>query len=103
MNHIQSQTMQMAKDYSLNADPMTRFADIASEIGELGKELVKSSNYGTQPVVVTDGIKMEFGDVLFCLALFANEMGVDMDECFKMTQAKMKQRFDKKGYISSDN
>ena len=103
MNTIQAQAKQMAQDYSLGADPMPRFADITSEIGELGKELVKSSNYGTQPVVVTDGIKMEFGDVLFCLALFANEMGVCMDECFKMTQAKMKQRFDEKGCIASDS
>lgn len=101
MNNIQSKALQMAKDYGLDADAMTRFADLVSELGELGKELVKSTSYGKEPLKANDAIKMELGDVIFALALLANETGLDIEECFEKTYEKCRQRFETKGHIGS--
>ncbi|MCL2349981.1 MAG: hypothetical protein FWC67_00730 [Defluviitaleaceae bacterium] len=102
MNNIQKQTAQMAREYGLGASAMLRFADLTSEMGELGKELVKATNWGADDLRVTDGLRMELGDVVFALALFANEQGLDLEECFAMTARKCKERFEQKGYIGSE-
>ena len=59
----------LVKDFndkkSCHKDPMpvyARLMDIESEIGELEKEYLKSSNYGTKDFEVTDDFKEEFGD-----------------------------------------
>lgn len=38
----------MVKKYDLETSPELRYIDLTSEMGELGKELLKGSNYGKQ-------------------------------------------------------
>ena len=102
MNSIQQETAQMAKDYELCTDPMTRFADLVSEVGELGKELVKVSDYGKNAVTANEKISMEMGDVMFVFALLANELGLDISACFDMTRKKCQERFEANGHIGSE-
>jgi len=103
MNKTQQETARMSEIYGLHADAMTRFADLVSELGELGKELVKATNYGAHELKANDNIAMEMGDVIFCLSLLANELGLDMDECFAKMQEKCRQRFERQGHIASMN
>ena len=101
MRDVQAQVALMAEKYGLGADPMTRFADLTSEVGELGKELVKSSNYGKNEPAANEKLAMEMGDVLFVLVLLANEMELDLDECFRAVREKCEERFEEKGSIGS--
>ena len=57
-----------------------RLLDIASEIGELSKEVLKASRYGTEDFKVTEDFEMEFGDVLYSLLSLANETGIDSEK-----------------------
>jgi len=101
MKDIQNATARMSEVYGLCADAMTRFADFVSEVGELGKELVRGTDYGASELVVNEKLAMEMGDVIFALALLANELGLDLDECFAMTKEKCRKRFEEHGSIGS--
>ena len=84
--------------------PMPVFArvlDIQSELGELGKEYLKSSKYGTEDFILTDDFKMEFGDCLYSLLSLANETGVDAGECLDIAIQKYQKRIDAKQSMDS--
>ena len=102
MRDIQKRTAEMTEKYGLNSsDIMMRYADLVSEVGELGKELVLASDYGTKDLQIGEDVAMELGDVVFCLALLANAMGLDLEECFAKTAEKCERRFDERGRIGS--
>ena len=65
-----------------------RILDIQSELGELAKEVLKSSKYGTKDFECTEDFKMEYGDVLYSLLSLACEMGIDSEECLSMVLKK---------------
>ena len=79
-----------------------RMLDVVSESGELAKEVLKSTKYGTQKFVVTDDFKLEFGDVLYSLFSLAGEIGVDSNECLDMVISKYKTRIDESGNMGSE-
>ena len=82
-------------------DPMIRYADVMSEMGELGKELLLSSHYGAKPFQPTDNLAKELGDVIFALSLLANALKLDLDECFEITMDKYNKRYKESGQIGS--
>jgi len=80
-----------------------RLLDIESEIGELAKEYLKNSKYGTTEFQVKNEFKIEFGDVLYCLLSLACELKIDAEQCLDMAILKYKNRIDKNDSMSSDN
>ena len=46
MREIQKKVNNMIKKYDLNNSIEMRFIDLVSEVGELGKEILKSNDYG---------------------------------------------------------
>ena len=69
----------LVKDFNnqknCHREPMpvyARLMDIESEVGELEKEYLKSSNYGTKDFEVTDDFKEEFGDVVYAILSLSN-------------------------------
>lgn len=78
-----------------------RLLDIQSELGELSKEYLKPTSYGTKDFVVTDDYKLELGDVLYSLFSLANETGVDASECLNKVIEKYKNRLNKKNTLDS--
>ena len=79
-----------------------RLLDTASELGELAKEYLKSSDYGTQEFEINDDFKLEFGDVLYCLMSLANEVGIDAEEQLDKVLVKYQARIDKKKSMGSE-
>lgn len=69
-----------------------RLLDLVSETGELAKEYLKPTKYGTEDFIVTDNYKLEFGDCLYCLLSLANETHIDASECLEMVIEKYKKR-----------
>ena len=81
----------------------SRMLDVASEVGELSKEVLKNTKYGTKEFIVTDDFKLELGDVLYSILSMADEVGVDAVECLDRVLAKYKSRIDSKGNLGSEN
>ena len=86
----------------LAEDVQARAMMLASEVGELMKEVVKATGYGTRPFEVTPGFRDELGDVMADLALLAEAAGVSLSECAGQTADKMRFRFAEHGRVGSE-
>ena len=81
--------------------PHARVLDIVSEMGELSKEVLKNTKYGTASFVVTEDFVMEYGDVLYSLLSLANEVGIDSVDALDKAIEKYKSRITKNGNMGS--
>ncbi|WP_324758522.1 MazG-like family protein [Haloarcula montana] len=80
-------------DNDLSAPPAYRLLDLASELGEVAKELNESTAYGSDPeraAVAED----ELGDTLFALLALCSELDVDAGEALETALAKYESRLD---------
>lgn len=85
----------------LATDVQTRALMLASEVGELMKEVVRATEYGTTPFAATPGFRDELGDVMADLTLLAEAAGVSLTECAEATVQKMRSRFAAYGSVGS--
>ena len=86
----------------LAEDVQARALVLASEVGELMKEVVKATGYGTRHFEVTPGFRDELGDVMADLALLAGAAGVSLSGCAELTARKMRSRFAEHGRVGSE-
>lgn len=63
--------------YGLGTDPQARMLDLSSEVGELAKEVLKSTAYGTKPFTPTASLEEELGDCLFSLLCLSQCLGLE--------------------------
>lgn len=73
--------------------PLSQYARLAEEVGELGREL--NFRFGDKPLAAKDeggSITDELGDVFFIIALLANALGVDLRTALSETLRKYEQR-----------
>jgi NTP pyrophosphatase (non-canonical NTP hydrolase) len=73
--------------------PLSQFARLAEEVGELGREL--NFRYGDKPRAQKDqdgSITDELGDVFFIVVLLANDLGIDLAAALAGTLQKYEQR-----------
>ena len=79
-----------------------RLLDIQSELGELSKEYLKNSNYGTSNFETNHEFKMEFGDVLYSIMSLACELSIDAENCLDMALEKYRDRIKKNNFMGSE-
>lgn len=79
----------------------SRLIDIQSEIGELSKEYLKATKYGTRDFETTQDFILEFGDVLYSLLCLANETNIDSEGALDLILEKYKKRIDENGTMGS--
>ena len=79
-----------------------RLLDIQSEIGELSKEILKATDYGTKDFEVTEDLELELGDALYSLLSFAYENNINAKEAVEKVVEKYTKRFASKGHIGSN-
>ena len=90
------------KGYHTKPMPIhARILDIQSELGELAKEYLKHSDYGSKEFEFEDEFKMEFGDVLYSLLSLSNELNIDGQECLNKVLEKYQARIDKNKSMGS--
>lgn len=89
-------------EYNLNTDVQTRYIDLVSEVGELGKEILTSTDYGKKDFLINAQMVDEVGDCLFSLIALCNEMGVDAQHALNNSIEKYERRFANKGNVNSD-
>lgn len=80
-----------------------RLLDIQSELGELSKEFLSPTKYGTQNFEVTNDFKMEFGDTLYSLLSLADELNFSAEECLDLVLKKYQERLNKNNNMASKN
>jgi len=73
--------------------PLSQYARLAEEVGELGREL--NFQFGDKPRAVEDAAGStadELGDVLFIVILLANYLGIDLASTLAATLEKYESR-----------
>jgi NTP pyrophosphatase (non-canonical NTP hydrolase) len=81
------------KEHGRYWSPLSQYARLAEEVGELGREL--NFRYGDKPRLQKDAggdVADELGDVLFVTMLLANDLGVDLQETLMATLKKYEER-----------
>ena len=101
MENIQNKVDNIVKKYDLTSSAEIRFIDLTSELGELGKEILKGSDYGKKDFINTQNLESEFGDVLFSLICVANELNIDLRQALTGVINKYEKRFSNNGNIGS--
>ena len=87
--------------HNLKMPVSARLLDIESELGELSKEYLKCTKYGTLPFEKTEDFELEFGDTLYSLLSLANETGVDSEKALNLVIEKYKSRIKNNGTMGS--
>ena len=101
MKDIQEKVNDLVKKYDLENSVEIRFIDLVSEVGELGKEILKGNDYGKKDYCNTENLESEIGDVLFSLICVANDLNIDLKQALDEVLKKYEDRFSKKGNIGS--
>ena len=102
---MQDKVKQFNKSMPCHKKPMpitARMADVLSEMGELSKEILKSTKYGTKDFVATDEFVMEFGDVMYSLLSLASESGISAEIALDLVLEKYVKRIEDKGSMGSE-
>ena len=78
-----------------------RALDLASEAGEVAKEVLKATAYGQRPFTPPETWAAELADTLFALLCLANSTGVDLDQALDAALAKYAARLGARGEAGS--
>lgn len=78
-------------DHDLRTSPTFRVLDLASEAGELAKDVNQSSGYGSDPDAGTVSAD-ELGDALFCVLALADEADIDAGAALDQALSKYEAR-----------
>ena len=103
MQHKVKQFNQAQNSFAKPMPVYARICDIQSEMGELAKEYLKASDYGTQDFVATEDFELEMGDVLYSILSLANETGIDANYCLNRVLDKYQKRINKNKTLGSGN
>ncbi len=101
MLELQKSVAEFVNQHGFETNVTHRILDLVSEVGELAKEALKTSAYGTQPFRPTMAWEEELGDVLFALLCVANASDVDVEASLKRVLEKYRKRLSSHGTIGS--
>ncbi|SCY07370.1 MazG nucleotide pyrophosphohydrolase domain-containing protein [Alkaliphilus peptidifermentans] len=102
LTDIQEKIKKFTTEKEMTSKVEVRVIDIASEVGELSKEVLKGTDYGNKQFSKTKDWNCEIGDVFFSLICIANETETNLEECLSSALDKYEQRFNYKGHLGSD-
>jgi len=85
----------------LSCTAESRYIDLVSEIGELGKEILKGTEYGQNPFQSSGTTMDEMGDCLFSLFALCCEMKIDAREALNASLQKYQKRMETTGSVGS--
>lgn len=101
LSHLQRLVKDFTQDKGIESKVEVRIIDLVSELGELSKEILKSTNYGRSDFTSSQQFKEELGDVFFSLISIANESNTNLEESLKIVLEKYNDRFAQRGGIDS--
>lgn len=80
-------------EHDLETDPAYRVLDLASEVGELAKDVNESTSYGRDSGAQTIS-EDELGDALFCILALAVETDIDATDALDSALTKYQSRLE---------
>jgi len=98
---MQKQVDSFIRAHNMGCGETARYLDLVSEIGELGKELLKGSDYGHRAYTPREEATGELGDCLFSLLALCSAMGVDAQTALNQALDKYRARLDATGSAGS--
>ena len=109
----QQRVADFARRHSILHDPVVHALDLASEVGEVAKEVLLATDYGHQAVSprpqlgnefggeLRDELGDELGDALYSLLVLAEACGVDAGAALDAALEKYERRLAKRGKAGS--
>lgn len=99
---MQNRVLSFIHQHNLAGDGSIRYIDLVSEVGELGKELLKAGDYATPVCRKNENIVEEIGDCFFSLLALCCALDIDAETALNIALSKYQMRFEQKGTIGSD-
>lgn len=99
--NFQQKVKEFAEKYNLTHGAEIAALDLVSEIGEVAKEILKTTDYGKKPAKHREELKAEIGDVFYSLINLANYYNIDLEEALEIVLKKYEERLNNKGTASS--
>lgn len=96
MKKLQQKVKDFVKKYQLENKPEIDALDLASEVGEVAKEILEMSDYGRKKPKYRKELKDEIGDAFYSLIKLANHYEIDLEESLELALKKYKIRLRKK-------
>jgi len=101
MKELQEKVKEFCEIHKLHCPLEFRFLDLVSELGEVAKEIIKSTNYGKAEFKFREEIKSELGDLFFSLVVIANQLNINLEDALNMVLEKYEKRIRERGTASS--
>ncbi len=101
MKTFQRRVADFVDEHKLDADVAHRLLDAMSEFGEVAKEALKASRYGSTTFSPTRDWADELGDLLFSVICVANKTGVDLEDALDRALKKYEERIRQRGEAAS--
>lgn len=101
LSTAQSNVATFTSDHDLEAPVSARVLDVVSEVGELAKEALEASAYGSKAPVLRASWQGELGDLIFSVLSLANSTDVDLDTALADTLDKYRHRMASTGTAGS--
>ncbi len=101
MEKIQEKVKKFNADYNLENSLEFAALDLVSEVGEIAKEILESSNYGKEKPKYREELKNEIGDAFYSLIVLSNFYDISLKKALDKALEKYEKRFNKKGEIGS--
>ncbi len=101
MSDWQRRVAEMCNRHSLLHDPATHALDLVSEVGEVAKEILLSTNYGQHAPQPRPELAAELGDALYSLLALAQSCGVDAGSALDAALTKYERRMAQRGRAGS--
>ena len=101
LKDLQKEIKKFTEKNNLDSPAEFRVLDLVSEIGEVPKEILKMTDYGTKPLKKNSEIDSELGDTLYSLIVVANKLDIDLEVALKKVLEKYSSRL-KKGSAGSE-
>jgi NTP pyrophosphatase (non-canonical NTP hydrolase) len=99
---FQTRVANFFKEHNLETSVEVRLLDLLAELGELAKEVLKSSEYGQIPFTETEAWEEELGDVFFSLVSLAYSSNVVLEKALDKALVKYQARIESKGDAGSE-
>ena len=102
MREEQEKVRELIRSCHLETSASVRCLDLVSEVGEVAKELLKASDYGTQQMFdLTRETEEELGDCLFSLLAMCDSLGIDAHDALEGALEKYRTRWENHGSVGS--
>lgn len=101
MNDLQQKVKEFVEKYNLEHSVEISTLDLVTEIGEVAKEIIKSTNYGKEEPKEREELKGELGDAFYSFIVLANKHNINLEEALDTVLRKYEARLKDKGSAGS--